>query len=257
MDHKVFREEMGRMAVAVGSELSPVMLECYWESFSEWTDDQFKAAAYRCRQELDKMPSVHQIRERWTSCRESNTVAVIESKQPRLTHDVDQSSLDQAVEKLTNQDIRDLMEVHGYSEASTAVVIHKYGKGIRNSGFYYRFLKDLITPSWEESPEDWLCNECHDRGVIEVYSPRKNNQEASIGTWFPVMVACHCSQGDRQTAAKDTKKFNAFSPMKRFNANNMLKVGSGTIAEENERIQEFAANDRRPANYNREFDDWK
>lgn len=257
MDHKIFREEMGRIAVAVGSELSPVMLECYWESFSSWTDDQFQAAAYRCRQELDKMPSVHQIRERWTSCRESNTVAVIEAKQPRLTHEVNQTSLDKAVEKLTNEDIRDLMQVHGYSEASTAVVIAKYGKGIRNSGFYHRFLKDLITPGWEESPEHWLCNECSDRGVVEVYSPRKNSKEASIGTWFPIMVACNCSQGDRQTAEKDNKKFNAFSPMKRFNANTMLKVASGTTAEENKRIQEFAANERRPANYNSEFDDWK
>jgi hypothetical protein len=257
MDHKVFREEMGRIAIAVGSELSPVMLECYWESFSGWTDDQFQAAAYRCRQELDKMPSIHQIRERWSSCRESNTVALIQSSQPRLTHEVDQSSLDKAVDKLTNEEIQELMKAHGYSESSTNVVIKKYGVGIRDSGFYHKFLKDLITPGWEESPEHWFCNECQDRGVIEVYSPRKNSKEASIGTWFPTMVACHCSQGDKQTQSKETKKFNAFGPMLRFNANNMLRVGSGTPAEENAKIQEFAAHDRRPANYNSEFDDWK
>ena len=59
MDHQKFKMELAKTAIATGHEVTEMITALYWEEFGEWTDDQFIAACQRCRNDLDRFPTVH------------------------------------------------------------------------------------------------------------------------------------------------------------------------------------------------------
>ena len=252
MESEHFKTEMARTAVAVGAEVSQLLLSNYWEEFQGWTDDQFSASMHRCRNDLDRFPTHHQVKDRFVVC--TPVIApVAPTESARITHEVENDALSKAVAKITVAEVRELM-AEEFSETSINAVCSHWP--FEPNGLYERFIKDLISPGWDDKTrEPFACSKCEDRGAVEVYSPRRNNP--NVAAWFPIMVACQCSAGDAQTLKIDeTKSYNRLPPLKRFDANTMLPVAE--LGQDRQAIiEDFVENRRRPANYNQEFDDWK
>lgn len=261
MDHQKFKMELAKTAIATGAELTEMMTALYWEEFSGWTDDQFISACQRCRNDLDRFPTVHQLRERWSACRVDNAVQVIESKVPRIANpEVDQDSLTKAADALTDEEIKELMEARGYSPAAMVVVVTRQIKPLLRR----QLLKDLIKPGWDDcSLIAARCSKCGDRGVIEVYSPRSYQgtprdevtpDDLRIKT---VMVACGCQAGKAHTKPIDfQKKMNQAKPMLEFDENTMCQVNHIGLDDQKAELFNFLKNDYRPHNYHSEFSDW-
>ena len=261
MDHQKFKMELAKTAIATGHEVTEMITALYWEEFGEWTDDQFIAACQRCRNDLDRFPTVHQLRERWSSCRNENTAHVIESKVPRIAApEIDQDNLSGLARDLPDDEIKELMEARGYCPSAVVVVITKQIKPLLRQ----QLLKDLIRPGWDDCTLLAVrCSKCRDRGAVEVYSPRSFKgvtrdevveSELRIKT---VMVACECQEGKAHKKPVDyQKKMNQAQPMLEFDGNTMCRVTELGLAEQRAEFCNFLKNDYRPHNYNSEFSDW-
>lgn len=261
MDHEKFKMNLAKTAIATGGEVTDMILSVYWDEFSSWTDDQFIAALQRCRNELNRFPTVAQIKERFVSCRHSNAAQVIESSVPRISNpEVDQDSLTKTAEALTDNEIRELMEARGYNAAAMAVII----TGQVKAKLKIDLLKDLVRPGWDDGSETAArCHKCQDRGAIEVYSP-KSYLGVKADMYQPddlriktVMVSCECQAGEFHRRPVDPHKdMNRALPMLEFNENTMLPVSAIGLEDQRAELYLFLKNDYKPAKFFSEFADW-
>ena len=61
-DRRRFGQEMAKTAAVLRAELSDPLLEGFWEAFEGADIEAFSKACRRAREELDFMPSIHELR---------------------------------------------------------------------------------------------------------------------------------------------------------------------------------------------------
>ena len=101
------------------------------------------------------------------------------------------------------------------------------------------------------------CSLCRDRGVVEVYDPRKS-YAAIRANAFDIdshlricVVACTCGQGDKHTRPKVNP--NQCKPLIRFDSSVMSTVDAATTTEQADELADFVLNQWKPSNFHSEF----
>ena len=204
MNHELFLDQLEQTGAVLNRQVTPSMYTAYWPPFAEWTDSQFVGAITRCRQELDFFPTIKQIKERIV-IQQSATEQITKSNAGLLTveetaSDKQDGSLEANVDAMTDDELIALIQADGLSEPAARATTKAFRRN-QQGKLYRGYIKDLISPDWNERNEQtFRCLKCHDKGVVEVYTPQtcrkvKSGEELTTGvkTW---MTACHCDRGD-------------------------------------------------------------
>ena len=157
MNEAIFLEQMNRAAVATQSEYDDLTLEVYLEKFSAWPQEDFVAAMQKCSDELNRFPTVGQIRARRP--RSHRTAAeVIEhsgllafDKKPEQRGPTD---LEAEVDNLTNEELEAVIRKYApydmdrdMDEQQVVDACRHIAEQFRqmpNSGVYRSYVRDAL-----------------------------------------------------------------------------------------------------------------
>jgi hypothetical protein len=153
-DRTEFSAAMGKCAIATRSELTDADMLVYWTKFTTWELSDFQEALRRCSDELNRFPTVHQIRQAFP--KRLPTVDEIINKrdayQPLISITEDRSErgtddLEAKIDSLTNNDLMILFEtLHDnvdYPQQAAAFSVRQFRKN-PNGRLYRGLVRDLV-----------------------------------------------------------------------------------------------------------------
>ena len=115
MNPAVFVTEMRQVATLTQSQMAPGTLEAYEPRFASWSDEEFSAAIRKCGDELNRFPTVGQIRANRPKKFQS-AVDIIPYGRLLLAsenaNELGAPSLEAEIDRLTDEDLAALFRKH-------------------------------------------------------------------------------------------------------------------------------------------------
>ena len=119
MNPAVFVTEMRQVATLSQSQMVPGTLEAYEPRFASWSDDEFTVAIRKCGDELNRFPTVGQIRANRPKRFESADDIIPYGHLLLANEDANEQgapSLEAEIDRLTDEELAALFRKHGSYE---------------------------------------------------------------------------------------------------------------------------------------------